>query len=382
MSNIFAGIEALDKQIAEDRIDLSELLFNIIDDETAINEMNAEITSIEVAEERFDIAFEQLKALHKSISEFGISKSVILAVDPDGYLEKNGLIPSYESLNDLPTKDENAEIALESLSDIFKKYWNKVIKITKETWKKMKGMLSRIENMLNAYQIVIAKNKEAIKNKKFNDDKVKEKKIKVITFDEFYSAKDYFEVLVKRMFGSLETNVDSLLSDIQKYPSESIKDAAIDSYKTLIEHNNDHIKFIGMKIELNNGKVTWKHVGGSIFDKIKEGTLIDRGYKNINAIDRILQDTTNLIKDNKKINDHIKEIDKIQDEFEKAVNVLISKVRDDKNKKYANDLDKSLKIMKTSLDFIKISYIKMSNIAIKLVKTAIIVGSAAKVVSE
>jgi len=386
MSNVFAGMEALDKkkneEVSNNQIDLSEVLFDVIEDESAISEMNAEIESMRIAEERFDISFEQLKALHRSIDEFGISKGVILAVDPDGYLEKNGLIPSYESLNDLPTKDENAEIALEGIGDKIKEYWNKIVKAMSALWDKIKAMFTRIFQMFQSYEKVLNKLKENLKDKEFDDDKVKEKKFKTITANNFENAVRYFNDKFVNLFDKISQKVETMVSSIEDENLEDYKKEMSELYSAVVNENDDNESILGMKAEMDNDKPTWKSSGKSIFDNAKEDTLTNLGYSKVDVIIDKIDSAISVLKSSGNIEKQVKVADKTNSEFEKAVKKLISEAKSNKDEDKVKELDKKLKIARTYINFNRISYTKMSNIVIKIAKTAIALGNAAKSVSK
>ena len=378
MSNVFAGMEALDEQVTEDRIDLSEVLFDVIEDESAINEMNAEITSMEVAEENFSIAFKQLKALHRSIDEFGISKGVILAVDPDRYLEKNGLIPSYESLNDLPTKDENAEIALEGIGDKIKEYWNKIINFIKSIWNKIKNLFSHVSNASKSSEKSIKSYIEAIKDKEFDDDKVKEKKFKLPKSDDFIKAMDYFSNKIQSILDESLKDIDKVLNLFYEKDILDNQEDCRNIYFKFKKDNNIHGSYLGVEATLTNKAPIWKSSEKYIFNNIKEDTLIKHNYNDVNKVIDILNKSIKIIKSNKDIEKQLKNLDNIQQEFEEEIKDFISGT----DKKYQKDYNDRFKLINQYITFNRTTLVKMINLYTKIYKTAIALGNAAKSVVE
>ena len=383
MSNVFTGMEALDEQVINNtNIDLSEVLFSIIDDETAINEINAEIISMEVAEKKFNMAFEQLESLYNSISEFGISKNIILAVDPNRYLEKNGIVPSYESLSDLPTKDENAKIALEGIDKQIKKYWHKAIQIMEVLWNKIKAMFARIFQMFQSYEKVLDNLSRTLRNKKFISSKVKKKKIKAISSEDFTEATRYFVAEIKNTINTMNSEIEKMFVNIKGIFIEEYKNKITKIYNTIISKNNEHKKFLGMIVEMDNDKPTWKSSGKSIFDSAEKDTLPNLGYNDVNNIIIAINSAKVVLSNSNDIENSLKIADKTYNNLKTAVDGLISEAKSNEDENTVKDLNKKLKLIKNCIDFNRTSYTKMSSVAIKVIKTAIALGNAAKSISE
>ena len=90
----------------------------LVDAAEAEMEVCKDVKMIEEATDDFvmvEEAVERLEGLRNAIEKHGICKSMMEVVDPDAELVSAGLVPAYENLNDVPTKDENSVLTMKGI---------------------------------------------------------------------------------------------------------------------------------------------------------------------------------------------------------------------------------------------------------------------------
>jgi len=398
---IFAGIEAIDSTEIEDTFseDMSSLLLDVMVKDSEISEDLEAINTMTFAEEKFDASFEQLEALESSIEEFGISKAVVKAVDPGQYLAKNGIIPSYENLNDLPTKDETSEMALEGIGESIKNAWKKIKEFMKKLWLKIKGFFSKIFQSFQDYEKVLKNLKKKLGEvNDFDDKKYKDKKFKILKKEDFEKGSKFVLETVKSLVDPLTKSAVTLVTDFNKVKGELAKipdesgtnsitaikysmkyeKAANKLYKKY-ENSDDLIKYVGIEIEEEKVDDKTKYIVKSKSDKLvlndlKEDRLKDHGYTSIDDIAKCVDIGIGLISSSKLYETEIKTLDNVYKTFDTVMKDATNNLSDDTAK--ARQMSKNISYVKSGISSTtKIANTFMS-VQWKYVKAAIAIANA------
>jgi hypothetical protein len=121
-----------------------------------LRDTEASIVDADKIMDMAESAIERLEGIRDAILEYGISKSMMKAADPQGELCAAGIVASYESLSDTPVKDENAEAAVEGIDDALRNGWHNLIEFLKALGKRiMEWFSSMVDYCRNLLRIIL-----------------------------------------------------------------------------------------------------------------------------------------------------------------------------------------------------------------------------------
>lgn len=210
---VFASLESLNSvNEVDDDFDFVETLLDVDSSDVSLEESNSELTSILADDSATFEALDLLENTGKVIKEYGICKPFVELVDPEGYLQERQILPSAESLNDVPTKDENATVALEGIKEILKKAWDAIVKFFNAVVDWVKKLYTNvIASTKTKEKMITYIGKKLDEVKEIDSKKLKEKKVKVFS-SEYASA---FDTLGGK-FDDKTKNIGSLVADMIK----------------------------------------------------------------------------------------------------------------------------------------------------------------------
>jgi len=161
MATLLGALESMKAKLEEDDgvksedTEIEAAMVAVMEDEQEIADETTEIMELDDVVEEAEEAIGRLEGIRDAILEYGISKSMMKAADPQGELCAAGIVASYESLSDTPVKDENAEAAAEGIMDQLKKIWNKLKEIFTAIWNKLKSWGDLVMRGFRSYETLL-----------------------------------------------------------------------------------------------------------------------------------------------------------------------------------------------------------------------------------
>lgn len=149
------------------------------DAELAMLEAEIELVELESAEDMLNIDFTILKNAQKCIEEWGICKGFVQLADPAGILRNYKILPAIDDLNDVPTKDEYAEIATEGIKEMLSKAFEAIKNFFKKIGRFLAKLFGALINSTKSREkLIVALEKKLDKTTNdVDNDKWKKKKI-------------------------------------------------------------------------------------------------------------------------------------------------------------------------------------------------------------
>ena len=231
---LLSALEKLEGGAAPQNVDdLDEAMLTVMEAEKEIaDEVDAVEEMDEVVEEAEE-ALTRLEGIRDAITEYGISKPMMLAADPNRELVAGGVIGDYEDLDTVPVKDSDASAAIESIGETIKNVWKKLADFFKNLWTKIKNLFAALTRGFKSQETIVVN-----LIKQYKDANLDEKKFKEITVNAI--PKKRLEELAKNFdnsMGKLEelgklglslvnlidgekTDVDKVEKDVAKFISE------------------------------------------------------------------------------------------------------------------------------------------------------------------
>jgi len=117
---ILAGLERLEEEPVvpvegePTESETAELLTQF-EEQNDITEEEDEIEQKKEDIEEAEASIETLMNIHSMIEKHGLSKSMMMMADPNNELSEAGIVPSYESLSNTPTKDKTSSETTDAL---------------------------------------------------------------------------------------------------------------------------------------------------------------------------------------------------------------------------------------------------------------------------
>jgi len=161
MATLLGALESMKAKLEEDEdvktedTEIEAAMIAAMEDAQEVEASNTEIMALDDVVEEAESAIERLEGIRDAILEYGISKSMMKAADPQGELCAAGIVASYEELEDTPVKDENAEAAAEGIMDQLKKIWNKLKEIFTAIWNKLKSWGDLVMRGFRSYETLL-----------------------------------------------------------------------------------------------------------------------------------------------------------------------------------------------------------------------------------
>lgn len=321
-----AGLAALEEEPVETEevpAETEEILEDIVEageNETEVVEVMEEIEDMEDAEGEFTEATEQLMTLRDSIEKYGLCKAQISAVnDPEGFLFSSGIIPAFESLNDLPTKNEVSEASVEAINQKVKDTVDKVIKFIKAMWEKLKNMFKKIFDLVRSYANIIKGLENTIKLGSYDDAKLSKIETNYPTAKGLIAAETENGSLRTTITGmaGLDSHFSAFTSKISGL-MKSDKAEEITSAMETIEGEwtkfCDSIKaessMTGVSVSKDGGKTTIKVTKPGIFKGLGTKTSMKTGGWNKDSILKALGKAASDAVSMKELEKAVKDLDK------------------------------------------------------------------------
>lgn len=172
--NVLAGLEGLD---AHDRelgdVTSADMMVELMEGMEAVASAEAEVDEMMRVEEGATASIENLQNIVAVIEEYGISRSMMEAVDPSKSLVSAGLVTAYEELSDTPVKDTNAVAAIEGVGKTIKSAMKKIWEFIKNMWTKLKVLFNRMFDVFKSYHKILVELEKKLKNITIDDEKAK-----------------------------------------------------------------------------------------------------------------------------------------------------------------------------------------------------------------
>jgi len=271
MATLLGALESMKAKLDEDGdvkpedTEIEAAMIAVMEDEQEVEASNTEIMELDDVVDEAESAVERLEGIRDAILEYGISKSMMKAVDPKGELCAAGIVASYEELEDTPVKDANAEAAVEGLVDQLKKIWSKLKEIFTAIWNKLKSWGDLVMRGFRSYETLLKAMYDKLKDITVDEAELDKIEANVVTKFEFGKINE----AIRHMLGML---VSQTLSDILSKLEKAVEDTTVDKEK--IEDLVDEA-----------GRL-WRHaVDGSVFIatglKFNEYGSIERGKARI-----------------------------------------------------------------------------------------------------
>jgi len=317
MGNIFRAMEALDNSDLNNDTSFDNIMFDIIDTDIAyeefINAANDYDDAIEL-EEDLESSVEEIESLIEVISKHGICKSTILAADPTGEFRNRNILPSVEDVNDVPTNDEYAEVSIEGLKEMAKKFWETIKEYVKKIWEFIKGLFSKVIHLMQSNIKLAMKYKKVLDDISIDDKKAADKKVmyfKKDAEDKIVNKKIYHEAGSKMMIGitAMMDKVSNELFDTKIADEDKAIAKGMDLKMKLLKDVLDKVgesgdpKFLNMKV-ISETDETYEI-------KIESGEtaypydLEERSIKNISVATDYYKNLCELVITGKRISDMV-----------------------------------------------------------------------------
>ena len=150
-------VDAVETNQPTEPDDLDTTLLSVMDDEVEFDESSSDVTDgVDTILDGIDSSIEKLEAIVEVINKHGISKSMMMAADPNGELVSNGICPSYEELNDAPVHDSNAVAAIEGITDTLSNVWKRISDFFVVIGTKLSAFAVKTKQLFISYEKALA----------------------------------------------------------------------------------------------------------------------------------------------------------------------------------------------------------------------------------
>ena len=194
--SITKALESIKSQL-EDEVEVDELMSALMDADKVVADENAELMRIDNRIEEADDAIERLEGIRDAIESYGICKATMYAADPKGDLVAAGLVPSYESLSDVPVKNEVSGMALESISETIVKVWKGIVEFFKKLATQLKSWFTALMSVFDSYGVILTKLIDKFSKTKFDEGDLKEVEVFAFTKSDFGEMVGVFNEFAK-----------------------------------------------------------------------------------------------------------------------------------------------------------------------------------------
>lgn len=230
-----------------------------------VEESVEETEEVVEASESLLMAVERAEAVMEIIREHGYTKPIaqILSVYGNPEAEFGVTLPAVESLDTVASKYDPTIATLEGgFKETMKKFWEWIKKWAKKAWEAIKSLFSRLVALFTSNEKTIRRLAAALKDRKISDEKVKDKKFKIV-------AKDKWEAF-KKALADDASSVATIGGNLSVFKKEDLKNmkSTIASYLTnskIFTMDGDNIKEqVGFKklVEAKEENASASGVGG------------------------------------------------------------------------------------------------------------------------
>lgn len=365
MADLMKGLEGLEGEVEESEIiegdegAIQDAVMEVIEEEVEVVEMEGEIEDMDEADDDFEESYEQLSVIRDAIDEFGLCKPMAAALGT-AYtsLHEGGIVPSFEELNDLPTKGTASMEASKTIGQRLKSAWEAVKRFLKNMWAKLKEMLARFLGMFQKYSTIFKSMKAKLKDGKLSEKKLKEKKATLIpakiaeamaksTMELYMSVKksDSFEVELTSFANSISGYISS---GADKAKTEAAIKKIEGSFETFVKSIKANKKLNGIEVKKAGDSFAVNSTAPEAFKSMKQITLAAAGY-NASAIDSMFGEAVAMGVAVSGIGTEIKLLDATFAGLDKAIGTLIQYADKEEDASMIAINEKALKVAKRML---------------------------------
>ena len=219
--------------------------------------------------DQFDSAIERLEGIRDAIMTYGISKPMMYAVDPKCELVDAGIVASYEELEDVPVKDDDADAAVEGIGDAIKKFFKMIADFFKSIWDWMVKWTKWLFNGFKHKDQELAKDQERLSKWMFGATKFDES-ARVETREKCQELDNAVTVSTKAL-DDLIKMADELLTTAEEARIKEIGAAFDEAAKQLENEVTEKL------LTANNEPVTLKEAGFKSVVDVKQNVAESRG---------------------------------------------------------------------------------------------------------
>ena len=170
--------------------EVDEVMVAVMEADQEIAEETDELMELDEVVEETEVAVERLEGIRDAIMTYGISKSMMYAADPKCELSEAGIVASYEELEDVPVKDENADAAVEGIGETIKNIWTKLVAIFQKVAATLRRWFDTVMRGFKSYESALAGMIGKVKKAKVKDDEFGKLEVSAV-------SKTDFDTLVK-----------------------------------------------------------------------------------------------------------------------------------------------------------------------------------------
>lgn len=158
-----------------------EVIFEMIEADAELREA---LSKLNVLEDQLTAAEEsigKLEHIKTTIKGFGISRSMMTVIDPEGELSDAGIIPAYESLCNTPEKDSHeATVVIEGIDTALEGIFSSISSFFEKISVGIGKFYSAILNAFAIREIILVNLHPKINNKNIDEEKLASKKARCI----------------------------------------------------------------------------------------------------------------------------------------------------------------------------------------------------------
>ncbi len=301
MKKLFNSLEALtDIQIEDVTLlegDMERLQLEILETEFDIRKGLENIESIFDQLEDAVHAAERLENLSNVISEHGICRSLMEAVDPYGELVNAGFCVAYEELSDTPDRGEIATKAVEGIGDAIAAMFKGLVTFYVRYYEATVEYYGNIGRAFKSYNTALSGASKEVKGIiDIDDTKFKASSIKAYDKDDFKDVISAANKIIKfvnagilvKALDSFEKMVDSDTIDLDK--SKALAKQIGDQFK---QFAGDHATVAGLGLTIKSDEDGFVTVSKSkpslVFSKDTAGNLGWSGKDAATAVSEALR---------------------------------------------------------------------------------------------
>lgn len=230
-----------------------------------VEESVEETEEVVEASESLLMAVERAEAVMEIIREHGYTKPIaqILSVYGNPEAEFGVTLPAVESLDTVASKYDPTIATLEGgFKETMNKFWAWIKKWAVKAWDTIKSLFSRLASLFTSNEKTIRRLAAALKDRKISDEKVKDKKFKIVAKAQW----SLFEKALKDDSGV----VVKASGDLSQFDKKDVKDfksklASLMSNSSIFTMDGETIKEqvgFSKKVEAKETDATSTGIGG------------------------------------------------------------------------------------------------------------------------
>lgn len=372
-SLLIGALEELDEMIPQEVNEddnLDTMMLAIMEEVSDIKEDIDEIDDMGSTLNEVDASVERLEGIVAAIGKYGISTSMMFAVDPNKELVNAGICPAYEQLSDIPVHDENAQLAVNGITMALEGIFDKIKSFFKHIGLKLKDISIKQEKAsaqyLGVLQMIQAKLKDI---HSVNENNLAEHSIRAFTKDQFTHVlkadRALFDIVKSTAFAQSVTELENILK--QKSPNfEKLRESVDKAHKVFktLENNRDITAVFGIRLIYENNRIVRiERTKISVIDERTE--FKNLGWKSGEVITAVEQ-AIKLLKENVDLYRRIRALAEVHYVFAEEVYYVINndtKVSDEERHSFHYGFEQTDKILRIARYIMMHSIDGLMNIA-------------------